>query len=66
MTNLLSIERTNMVTAVNKKIVLNQIKRRRLIFGTITKQLRGQITEVKLNRVLLVTIKANLVNRIKQ
>ena len=65
MTNL-SIERTNMVTAVNKKIVLNQIKRRRLIFGTITKQLRGQITEVKLNRVLLVTIKANLVNRIKQ
>ena len=65
MTNL-SIERTNMVRAMNKKIVLNQIKRRRLIFGTITKQLRGQITEVKLNRVLLVTIKANLVNRIKQ
>ena len=65
MTNL-SIERTNMVRAMNKKIVLNQIKRRRLIFGTTTKQLRGQITEIKLNRVLLVTIKANLVNRIKQ
>lgn len=31
-----------------QKDVLNQIKQRGLIFGTITKQLRGQITEIKL------------------